>query len=136
MCLTQPVKGANGTAKICQVPGFETAAKTGTTDNFYDKWLCGFTEHYTAVTWYGYDVGNVTAMETTPIPYYTIAVDPNVIPLGSYCTVVFPDGRVFECRAEDTGGMVYGYHIDMYVDEPDVSLDYWDNISGVTVYIH
>lgn len=88
------------------------------------------------LTWYGYDVGNVTAMGTTPIPYYTIAVDPNIIPLGSYCTVVFPDGRTFECRAEDTGGMVYGYHIDMYVDELDASLDYWDNISGVTVYIH
>ena len=88
------------------------------------------------LTWYGYDVGNVTAIGTTPIPYYTIAVDPNVIPLGSYCTVVFPDGRIFECRAEDTGGAVYGYHIDMYVDEPDVLLDYWDNISGVTVYVH
>ena len=88
------------------------------------------------LTWYGYDVGNVTATGTTPIPYCTIAVDPNVIPLGSYCTVVFPDGRVFECRAEDTGGAVYGYHIDMYVDEPDASLDYWDNVSGVTVYVH
>lgn len=53
--LTQPVKGTNGTAKVCQIPGFETAAKTGTTDNFYDKWLCGFTEYYTAVTWYGFD---------------------------------------------------------------------------------
>lgn len=53
--LTQPVNGTNGTAKICRIPGFETAAKTGTTDNFYDKWLCGFTEHYTAVTWFGFD---------------------------------------------------------------------------------
>lgn len=53
--LTQPVKGTYGTAKICQIPGFETAAKTGTTDNFYDKWLCGFTEYYTGVTWYGFD---------------------------------------------------------------------------------
>ena len=53
--LTQPVKGTYGTAKICQIPGFETAAKTGTTDHYYDKWLCGFTNHYTAVTWFGYD---------------------------------------------------------------------------------
>ena len=53
--LTQPVTGTYGTAKVCQIPGFETAAKTGTTDNFYDKWLCGFTEYYTAVTWYGFD---------------------------------------------------------------------------------
>ena len=53
--LTQPVVGTYGTAKVCQIPGFETAAKTGTTDNFYDKWLCGFTEYYTAVTWFGFD---------------------------------------------------------------------------------
>ena len=53
--LTQPVKGTYGTAKICAIPEFETAAKTGTTDNFYDKWLCGFTEYYTGVTWFGYD---------------------------------------------------------------------------------
>ena len=53
--LTQPVKGTYGTAKVCQIPGFETAAKTGTTDNFFDKWLCGFTEYYTAVTWFGFD---------------------------------------------------------------------------------
>lgn len=31
------------------------AAKTGTTDENYDRWLCGFTPYYTAVTWYGYD---------------------------------------------------------------------------------
>ena len=53
--LTQPVKGSYGTAKNCQIPGFETAAKTGTPDNFYDKWLCGFTDYYTGVTWFGFD---------------------------------------------------------------------------------
>ena len=31
------------------------AAKTGTTDEDYDRWLCGFTPYYTAATWYGYD---------------------------------------------------------------------------------
>lgn len=33
----------------------DVAAKTGTTDDNYDRWLCGFTEYYTAVAWYGYD---------------------------------------------------------------------------------
>ena len=33
----------------------DVAAKTGTTDENYDRWLCGFTPYYTAVTWYGYD---------------------------------------------------------------------------------
>ena len=31
------------------------AAKTGTTDENYDRWLCGFTPYYTAATWYGFD---------------------------------------------------------------------------------
>ena len=33
----------------------DVAAKTGTTDDDYDRWLCGFTNYYTAVTWYGFD---------------------------------------------------------------------------------
>lgn len=53
--LTQPVNGENGTAKSCKIDGFEVAAKTGTTNDNYDKWLCGFTKYYTAVTWYGFD---------------------------------------------------------------------------------
>ena len=53
--LTQPVQGENGTAKTCKIEGFEVAAKTGTTNDNYDKWLCGFTKYYTAVTWFGFD---------------------------------------------------------------------------------
>ena len=53
--LTQPVMGANGTATYCKISGVDVAAKTGTTDENYDRWLCGFTPYYTAVTWYGFD---------------------------------------------------------------------------------
>ena len=53
--LKQPVEGSNGTAKYCKIDGMDIAAKTGTTNNNYDKWICGFTTYYTAVTWYGYD---------------------------------------------------------------------------------
>lgn len=53
--LTQPVKGTYGTATYCAIPNIETAAKTGTTNENYDRWLCGFTPYYTAVTWYGFD---------------------------------------------------------------------------------
>ena len=53
--LTQPVEGNYGTATYCDIPGIEVAAKTGTTDENYDKWLCGFTPYYTAVTWFGFD---------------------------------------------------------------------------------
>ena len=53
--LTEPVEGENGTATYCKISGVDVAAKTGTTDENYDRWLCGFTPYYTAVTWYGYD---------------------------------------------------------------------------------
>ena len=53
--LTQPVVGENGTATYCKISGVDVAAKTGTTDENYDRWLCGFTPYYTAVTWYGFD---------------------------------------------------------------------------------
>ena len=54
--LKGPVEGSNGTATYCKVSSkIDTAAKTGTTDNNFDRWLCGFTPYYTAVTWYGFD---------------------------------------------------------------------------------
>lgn len=54
--LTQPVLGQNGTAGYCKMEGIDVAAKTGTTNENFDRWLCGFTNYYTAVTWYGYDL--------------------------------------------------------------------------------
>lgn len=54
--LTQPVTGSNGTATYCSISGMDVAAKTGTTNDNYDRWLCGFTPYYTAATWYGFDM--------------------------------------------------------------------------------
>lgn len=51
--LTQPVK--TGTATYCSISGMSVAAKTGTTDDDFDRWLCGFTPYYTASCWYGFD---------------------------------------------------------------------------------
>lgn len=53
--LTQPVKGAGGTATGCSISGMEVGAKTGTTNDAVDRWLCGITPYYTAAAWYGYD---------------------------------------------------------------------------------
>ncbi len=41
----------------------------------------------------------------------TCAVDPRVIPLGTYITI---DG-IGTCHAEDTGSAVIGYHVDVWV---------------------
>ncbi len=53
--LTEPVTGTKGTANYCKISGIDVAAKTGTTNDEYDRWLCGFTPYYTAVTWFGFD---------------------------------------------------------------------------------
>lgn len=66
--LTQPVIGENGTATYCKISGVEVAAKTGTTDENYDKWLCGFTPYYTAVTWYGFDQNESVNFENQKNP--------------------------------------------------------------------
>ncbi len=54
--VTQPVVGGSGTATFCRMSGFDVAAKTGSTDDYYDRWLCEFTTYYTAACWYGYDI--------------------------------------------------------------------------------
>ncbi|MCR5186878.1 MAG: penicillin-binding protein [Clostridia bacterium] len=53
--LEEPVNGAQGTARYCKIEGMDVAAKTGTTNEEYDRWLCGFTPYYTAATWFGFD---------------------------------------------------------------------------------
>ena len=53
--LESPVTGSEGTAGSCYISGIDVAAKTGTTTDYKDRWLCGFTPYYTAATWFGYD---------------------------------------------------------------------------------
>lgn len=52
--LIDVVKGSQGSASECAISGMDVAAKTGTTDNSTNKWLCGYTPHYAAAVWYGY----------------------------------------------------------------------------------
>ena len=54
--LTEPVVGSIGTDKYCKIEGIDVAAKTGTTNDDYDRWLCGFTPYYAAATWFGFDL--------------------------------------------------------------------------------
>ena len=53
--LKQPVEGSQGTARVCRMNNMDVCAKTGTTQEEKDVWLCGFTPYYTAATWVGYD---------------------------------------------------------------------------------
>ncbi len=44
-----------GTGYVGAVDGVVMAAKSGTTDNQYDKWFCGYSSYYTTAVWMGYD---------------------------------------------------------------------------------
>lgn len=55
--LKEPVIGNDSlaTARKCAISGMDVAAKTGTTSDDFDRWLCGFTPYYTAAIWFGFD---------------------------------------------------------------------------------
>ena len=45
----------NGTGGAAIFNGQTIAGKTGTTSSNRDRWFCGYTSHYTAAVWVGYD---------------------------------------------------------------------------------
>ena len=59
-----------------------------------------------------------TATGTIPTPGYTVAVDPDYIPLGSE---IFIEGLGWRV-AEDTGGAVNGYEIDVFMASHEEAL--------------
>ena len=52
-CLYNAANHGTGGAAIFQ--GQTIAGKTGTTSSNRDRWFCGYTKHYTAAVWVGYD---------------------------------------------------------------------------------
>lgn len=61
--------------------------------------------------------GNLTATGSVPGVHRTIAVDPSVIPLGSSVKITVPSAPAYSgvYIAEDTGGVVHGNIIDIFV---------------------
>jgi penicillin-binding protein 1A len=53
-----------GTAKKGEIPGWETAGKTGTSQDFRDAWFVGFTGNLVAGVWLGNDDGEPTKKVT------------------------------------------------------------------------
>ena len=60
-----------------------------------------------------------TYTETYPTPGRTLAVDPNVIPLGSKVLI---EGFEGEFIAEDIGGLIRGYAIDICMETQEEAL--------------
>jgi len=63
---------------------------------------------------------------------HTVAVDPKVIPLGSYLIIEGYEGIIF--RADDTGSAINGYDIDIFTTSEAESKTF-NNQSGVKVWI-
>lgn len=70
----------------------------------------------------------LTKSGTVPQLNYTIAVDPEVIPLGSVLVI---DG--IDYVAEDIGGLVNGKIVDIYVEDTQTALEYGRQIHEVFV---
>lgn len=53
--LSNAVTSSYGTAGGARISGQTVAGKTGTTNNLYNLWFCGYTNYYTAAVWTGYE---------------------------------------------------------------------------------
>lgn len=72
------------------------------------------------ITKTGVDVRNNTRHEGKRI----IAVDPNIIPLGSVVELKLSDGTTFEATAQDTGGAINGYEIDLLMGSREKAIQF------------
>ena len=70
------------------------------------------------VTHYSYNSG-LTKSETMVRENRTVAVDPDIIPLGSFLYIEGYGWRI----AEDTGGLVKGNKLDIYISDHDKAME-------------
>ena len=66
--------------------------------------------------WYGYPAKNGEELQSD----YTIAVDPKVIPLGTYIKI---EGSDVVYKACDTGSKIKNYRIDVFMSDHDECLE-------------
>jgi penicillin-binding protein 1A len=55
---------ASGTARTAQLPGWQAAGKTGTSQDFRDAWFIGYTSHLVTGVWLGNDDNSPTRRTT------------------------------------------------------------------------
>ncbi len=53
--LADVITGASGTGKAAKLNNMPAYGKTGTTNENKDKWFVGYTTHYVAAVWFGFD---------------------------------------------------------------------------------
>lgn len=73
--------------------------------------------------------GGPTASGAYPVADWTVAADPNVLPLGTH---IYINGH--EYCVEDTGSGVNGNHIDIYVNDHDLAVN--NGIASAEVFAY
>lgn len=74
-----------------------------------------------------------TASGTVATEGRTIAVDPNVIPIGSKVALFYDDGRICYYIAEDTGSAIKGNKVDVFIADHDRANSL--GVTGASVYV-
>lgn len=64
----------------------------------------------------------ITASGLRATPGVTVAVDPDVIPLGADVLVDYGDGEIHYYRADDVGGAIQGNRIDLCMESHEAAL--------------
>lgn len=64
----------------------------------------------------------ITASGLMATPGVTVAVDPDVIPLGADVLVDYGDGEIHYYRADDVGGAIQGNRIDLCMESHEAAL--------------
>lgn len=110
--LTAPV--TSGTATNCRISGMDVAAKTGTTSDDFDRWLCGFTPYYTAAVWYGFDSNETIRYGYNPSSYIWANIMKDIHKDLDKAKFEQPDGvvRVAICKSS---GLLPNEHCKDYI---------------------
>ena len=101
--LLTSVVESGGTAPYCSISGMDVAAKTGTTNDDYDRWLCGFTNYYTGATWYGFDDPETVYYSGNPSGQIWAAIMKNLHKNKKSSKFEKPDGVVWIKVCKETG---------------------------------
>ena len=115
---TMPVMGENN-----------TLTTSGGAQLSYSKVIDGMGTAYTCEGYTGHTATGAVAKVGR------VAVDPRVIPLGSKLYIVSQDGTYVYgyAIAEDTGGLVKGNRVDLYMDTYDACINF--GYRPITVYV-
>lgn len=99
--LTAPAR--SGTAAVCSMSNMDVGAKTGSTDNYVDRWLCGFTPYYTAATWFGFDYSENPVFSTNNAANIWAAVMKDIHKNLKSARFQKPSNVVYATICEDSG---------------------------------